>query len=73
MMQQLRLAETGARRFPDEDYIYKRPIKKHDHYSIPAGTIHSAGANSVVLEISATPNRFTYRNSKTHFFRRSIT
>lgn len=57
----LRRAEAGEEVFDDQKYIYQQPIKKHDHYLIPAGTIHSSGAGSVVLEISATPNRFTFK------------
>ncbi|WP_086313292.1 hypothetical protein A5821_000796 [Enterococcus sp. 7F3_DIV0205] len=57
----LKEAETGQVSFDDEKYIYRHVMKKHDHYSIPSGTIHSSGKDSVILEISATPNRFTFK------------
>lgn len=47
--------------FDDSKYINKFKVKKHDHILIPAGTIHSSGTNTVVLEISATQNRFTFK------------
>ena len=52
--------ETGAS-FDAEEYVEKWPIRKHDHVLIPAGTVHCSGANSVVLEISATPYIFTFK------------
>ena len=61
LMTALKKAADGDGSFPDEEFIYQREIKKHDHYSIPGGTIHSSGANSVVLEISSTPNRYTFK------------
>jgi mannose-6-phosphate isomerase class I len=57
----LQRASEGKEDFPTQKFIYQQSVKKHDHYSIPSGTIHSSGANSVVLEISATPNRYTFK------------
>lgn len=51
--------ETGY--FDTEKYINKIPVKKNDHFLIPSGTIHSSGKDCVVLEISSTPNRFTFK------------
>lgn len=49
------------KRFDDQKYINIIPAKKHDHFLIPAGTVHCSGKNAVVLEISATPNIFTFK------------
>lgn len=49
------------KRFDDQKYINMIPAKKHDHFLIPAGTVHCSGKNAVVLEISATPNLFTFK------------
>lgn len=47
--------------FDVEKYVNCIPTKKHDHFLIPAGTIHCSGKNSMVLEISSTPNIFTFK------------
>ena len=57
----LRTAQTEGSPFDAEAYVEKWPMKKHDHVLIPAGTIHCSGANSMVLEISATPYIFTFK------------
>lgn len=61
LVSDLRKAALGNYTFPDDKYINILPVKKHDHYSIPAGTIHCGGPDTVVLEISATPNNFTFK------------
>lgn len=61
MVEHLELAQEGGEDFDAEQFVEKWPIKKHDHVLIPAGTVHCSGANSVVLEISATPFIFTFK------------
>lgn len=61
MINDLQRAENGEISFDAEKYINKFPAKKHDHFLIPAGTIHCSGKNSMVLEISATPYIFTFK------------
>ncbi|WP_082377049.1 class I mannose-6-phosphate isomerase [Chryseobacterium indologenes] len=61
MMKDLETAQTDNIPFDAEKYVQKWPVRKHDHVSIPAGTVHCSGANSVVLEISATPYIFTFK------------
>lgn len=61
LLEELRTAATGEKQFPAEHFVNAFPAKKHDHFSIPAGTVHCSGANSMVLEISATPYIFTFK------------
>lgn len=57
----LEQAQKGGDPFDAEKYINKIPAKKHDHFLIPAGTIHCSGSGAMVLEISATPYIFTFK------------
>lgn len=61
MMAQLEAAQRGEKPFPAENFVNKWPAKKHDHFLIPGGTVHCSGANTMVLEISATPYIFTFK------------
>lgn len=61
MISDLKKAKEGVEVFDADKFVLKWPAKKHDHFLIPAGTVHCSGKNSVVLEISATPYIFTFK------------
>ena len=61
MVKDLRTAQTGEIKFDAEKYINFFSAKKHDHFLIPAGTIHCSSSNCMVLEVSATPYIFTFK------------
>ncbi len=61
MTEDLKNANKSGGTFDVEKYVNKWPATKHDHFLIPAGVVHCSGANTMVLEISATPYIFTFK------------
>lgn len=61
MMADLESAAKGEMSFDAPRFAASFPAAKHDHFLIPAGTLHCSGADSLVLEISATPYIFTFK------------
>lgn len=61
MIAALEKAQATGEPFDADKYVNRWPAKKHDHYLIPAGTIHCSGSGAMVLEISATPSIFTFK------------
>ncbi len=61
MIDALEEAKQGEHGFDAEKYVNFIPAKKHDHFLIPAGTVHCSSKNCMVLEVSATPYIFTFK------------
>ncbi|MDR3688150.1 MAG: class I mannose-6-phosphate isomerase [Fimbriimonas sp.] len=61
MIRALEAAQTGSEPFDADRFVNRWPAQKHDHFLIPAGTVHCSGAEAMVLEISATPYIFTFK------------
>ncbi len=61
MIADLERARLNGQDFQAEKYSESWPAKKHDHFLIPAGTVHCSGKGCMVLEISATPYIFTFK------------
>jgi mannose-6-phosphate isomerase class I len=61
MLKEISRAQEDDKPFEADRFVNAFPAKKHDHFLIPAGTIHCSGKNTMVLEISATPYIFTFK------------
>jgi len=61
MLDALKAAARGEKTFDDARFVNQIPARKHDHFLIPAGTVHCSGSGTMVLEISATPYIFTFK------------
>lgn len=62
MIQELKRANQDlSAPFDAERFVNLLPARRHDHFLIPSGTVHCSGKNALVLEISATPNLYTFK------------
>lgn len=61
MIKDLESAQQGLKNFDADQHVQIWSAQKHDHFLIPAGTVHCSGKDGMVLEISATPYIFTFK------------
>jgi mannose-6-phosphate isomerase class I len=61
MINALNESQDTGKPFQTDAYVNRWPAHKHDHFLIPGGTVHCAGAGTMVLEVSATPSLFTFK------------
>ncbi|NMC29178.1 MAG: hypothetical protein GYA45_03805 [Pelolinea sp.] len=54
-------AEKEGIGFNYPDFVNHVPVKKNDLLMIPPGTVHGSGKGLVVLEVSATTYRYTFK------------
>ena len=55
MREDLENAQAGGPPFPAERYVNLWPTRKHDHFSVPAGTIHCSGSDDLYLRSALRP------------------
>ncbi len=59
--QAARQADEQGVKFDYRQFVNQVPSQPHDLLLIPPGTVHGSGAGQVVLEISATTYRYTFK------------